>query len=138
MPNIPSYLISNPQKQLPTQQTHFSLSLSLSLSLSHTHTHTHTHLKLPFPLESRNELMADGSGSMKPSSGASRLFIKEMVMRNYKSYAGKCVSPFHKVCVPTSPPPPLLDANKIKNSEENFCKDSKFHYNLNFFWFCFG
>ncbi|KAK9991259.1 hypothetical protein SO802_026244 [Lithocarpus litseifolius] len=41
--------------------------------------------------------MAAGSGSVEPSSGAPRLFIKEMVMRNFKSYAGEQrVGPFHK------------------------------------------
>uniref|UniRef100_A0A2N9FRR7 Structural maintenance of chromosomes protein n=1 Tax=Fagus sylvatica TaxID=28930 RepID=A0A2N9FRR7_FAGSY len=49
-------------------------------------------------IESEDELMADGSGSAERRSGAvPRLFIKEMVMRNFKSYAGQqSVGPFHK------------------------------------------
>ena len=56
-------------------------------------------------IESEDELMADGSGSAERRSGAvPRLFIKEMVMRNFKSYAGQqSVGPFHKVRVPVSP-----------------------------------
>lgn len=38
--------------------------------------------------------------STRPASRAPRLFIKEMVMRNFKSYAGEQrVGPFHKVRV---------------------------------------
>ncbi|XP_062151196.1 structural maintenance of chromosomes protein 4-like [Alnus glutinosa] len=48
-------------------------------------------------MEAQDELMADGSGSAERRSGAPRLFIKEMVMRNFKSYAGEQrVGPFHK------------------------------------------
>ncbi|KAF3958540.1 hypothetical protein ACB098_01G220800 [Castanea mollissima] len=49
-------------------------------------------------MESEDEVMADGSGSAERRSGAGpRLFIKEMVMRNFKSYAGEQrVGPFHK------------------------------------------
>ena len=54
--------------------------------------------------------MADGSGSAERRPGAGpRLFIKEMVMRNFKSYAGEQrVGPFHKVRVLSS----RLDAEK--------------------------
>ncbi|KAG8643227.1 hypothetical protein MANES_11G018150v8 [Manihot esculenta] len=39
------------------------------------------------------------SGLASESSKAPRLFIKEMVMRNFKSYAGEQrVGPFHKSC----------------------------------------
>ncbi|KAK4602801.1 hypothetical protein RGQ29_011700 [Quercus rubra] len=49
-------------------------------------------------MESEDEVMADGSGSAERRPGAGpRLFIKEMVMRNFKSYAGEQrVGPFHK------------------------------------------
>ncbi|XP_065635653.1 structural maintenance of chromosomes protein 4 [Quercus suber] len=49
-------------------------------------------------LESEDQVMGDGSGSAERRSGAGpRLFIKEMVMRNFKSYAGEQrVGPFHK------------------------------------------
>lgn len=48
-------------------------------------------------LEAQDELMADGLGSAERRSRAPRLFIKEMVMRNFKSYAGEQrVGPFHK------------------------------------------
>ncbi|XP_050270364.1 structural maintenance of chromosomes protein 4 [Quercus robur] len=49
-------------------------------------------------MESEDEVMGDGSGSAERRSGAGpRLFIKEMVMRNFKSYAGEQrVGPFHK------------------------------------------
>ncbi|XP_030953197.1 structural maintenance of chromosomes protein 4 [Quercus lobata] len=49
-------------------------------------------------MESEDEVMADGSDSAERRSGAGpRLFIKEMVMRNFKSYAGEQrVGPFHK------------------------------------------
>lgn len=51
-------------------------------------------------LEAQDELMADGLGSAERRSRAPRLFIKEMVMRNFKSYAGEQrVGPFHKVRV---------------------------------------
>lgn len=44
-----------------------------------------------------DEFMADSS---RNSSRVPRLFIKEMVMRNFKSYAGEQrVGPFHKVRV---------------------------------------
>lgn len=40
------------------------------------------------------------SETTRPASRAPRLFIKEMVMRNFKSYAGEQrVGPFHKVRV---------------------------------------
>ncbi|XP_062106651.1 structural maintenance of chromosomes protein 4 [Humulus lupulus] len=45
----------------------------------------------------QDELMADASDSAPGRSRAPRLFIKEMVMRNFKSYAGEQrVGPFHK------------------------------------------
>nr|XP_023928205.1 structural maintenance of chromosomes protein 4 [Quercus suber]POE91107.1 structural maintenance of chromosomes protein 4 [Quercus suber] len=49
-------------------------------------------------MESEYQVMGDGSGSAERRSGAGpRLFIKEMVMRNFKSYAGEQrVGPFHK------------------------------------------
>lgn len=61
-------------------------------------------------MESEDEMMADGSGSAERRPGAGpRLFIKEMVMRNFKSYAGEQrVGPFHKVRVLSS----RLDAEK--------------------------
>lgn len=41
--------------------------------------------------------------STMPASRPPRLFIKEMVMRNFKSYAGEQrVGPFHKVRVSIS------------------------------------
>lgn len=44
--------------------------------------------------------MANGSDSGPGSSRNPRLFIREMVMRNFKSYAGEQrVGPFHKVRV---------------------------------------
>lgn len=49
-------------------------------------------------MEADDELMAAGSDSAERRSRAPRLFIKEMVMRNFKSYAGEQrVGPFHKV-----------------------------------------
>ncbi|CAN6562720.1 unnamed protein product [Malus baccata var. baccata] len=48
-------------------------------------------------LESQDEFMADGSESGPGASRGPRLFIREMVMRNFKSYAGEQrVGPFHK------------------------------------------
>ncbi|XP_035550219.1 structural maintenance of chromosomes protein 4 [Juglans regia] len=48
-------------------------------------------------MEAHDELMTDGSDSAERRSRAPRLFIKEMVMRNFKSYAGEQrVGPFHK------------------------------------------
>ncbi|KAM1400566.1 hypothetical protein ACFX2F_027826 [Malus domestica] len=48
-------------------------------------------------LESQDEFMADGSDSGPGASRGPRLFIREMVMRNFKSYAGEQrVGPFHK------------------------------------------
>jgi structural maintenance of chromosome 4 len=49
-----------------------------------------------------DEFMTSESNSVRPSAGGSskapRLFIKEMIMRNFKSYAGEQrVGPFHKV-----------------------------------------
>lgn len=50
--------------------------------------------------ESQDEFMADGSDSGPGASRGPRLFIREMVMRNFKSYAGEQrVGPFHKVRV---------------------------------------
>ncbi|XP_004293216.1 PREDICTED: structural maintenance of chromosomes protein 4-like [Fragaria vesca subsp. vesca] len=44
-----------------------------------------------------DESMADGSESARGASRSPRLFIREMVMRNFKSYAGEQrVGPFHK------------------------------------------
>lgn len=68
-------------------------------------------------MEAQDELMADGSGSAERRSGAPRLFIKEMVMRNFKSYAGEQrVGPFHKVRVPlrSYPPPPPFNKFNFK------------------------
>ena len=46
------------------------------------------------------ESVSNGSDSGPGRSRAPRLFIKEMVMRNFKSYAGEQrVGPFHKVRV---------------------------------------
>lgn len=51
-------------------------------------------------VETQEEFMADGSDSGRGASKAPRLFIREMVMRNFKSYAGEQrVGPFHKVRV---------------------------------------
>lgn len=48
--------------------------------------------------ESQDEFMADGSDPGPGASRGPRLFIREMVMRNFKSYAGEQrVGPFHKV-----------------------------------------
>ncbi|KAF4390757.1 hypothetical protein G4B88_015647 [Cannabis sativa] len=48
-------------------------------------------------MATQDELMADASDSASGRSRAPRLFIKEMVMRNFKSYAGEQrVGPFHK------------------------------------------
>ncbi|XP_050137206.1 structural maintenance of chromosomes protein 4 [Malus sylvestris] len=48
-------------------------------------------------LESQDEFLADGSDSGPGASRGPRLFIREMVMRNFKSYAGEQrVGPFHK------------------------------------------
>ncbi|KAJ7970989.1 Structural maintenance of chromosomes protein [Quillaja saponaria] len=48
-------------------------------------------------MEPQDEVMTDVSGSVRGGSRAPRLFIKEMVMRNFKSYAGEQrVGPFHK------------------------------------------
>ncbi|CAB4275028.1 unnamed protein product [Prunus armeniaca] len=48
-------------------------------------------------VETQDEFMADGSDSGRGASKAPRLFIREMVMRNFKSYAGEQrVGPFHK------------------------------------------
>jgi structural maintenance of chromosome 4 len=49
-----------------------------------------------------DEFMTSESNSVRTSAGGSskapRLFIKEMIMRNFKSYAGEQrVGPFHKV-----------------------------------------
>lgn len=52
------------------------------------------------PVENSAEFPAGGGGgeSVPGSSRAPRLFIREMVMRNFKSYAGEQrVGPFHKV-----------------------------------------
>ncbi|XP_048431168.1 structural maintenance of chromosomes protein 4 [Pyrus x bretschneideri] len=47
--------------------------------------------------ESQDEFMADGSDPGPGASRGPRLFIREMVMRNFKSYAGEQrVGPFHK------------------------------------------
>ncbi|PRQ27015.1 putative structural maintenance of chromosomes protein [Rosa chinensis] len=44
-----------------------------------------------------DESMADGSDTARGASRGPRLFIREMVMRNFKSYAGEQrVGPFHK------------------------------------------
>lgn len=51
-------------------------------------------------VKSGDEFMVNEShsGLASGSSRAPRLFIKEMVMRNFKSYAGEQrVGPFHKV-----------------------------------------
>lgn len=49
-------------------------------------------------METQDELTADVSDSIHGGSRSPRLFIKEMVMRNFKSYAGEQrVGPFHKV-----------------------------------------
>lgn len=58
-------------------------------------------------MENGDDAMArdPGSAGRKPSrgNGSPRLFIKEMVMRNFKSYAGEQrVGPFHKVRVLSS------------------------------------
>lgn len=51
-------------------------------------------------METQDESMEDVSDSVPERSRAPRLFIKEMVMRNFKSYAGEQrVGPFHKVRV---------------------------------------
>lgn len=51
-------------------------------------------------MEAPDESMEDVPASPGRRSGAPRLFIKEMVMRNFKSYAGEQrVGPFHKVRV---------------------------------------
>lgn len=51
-------------------------------------------------MEPQEEFMADGSDSARGGSKRPRLFIKEMVLRNFKSYAGEQrVGPFHKVRV---------------------------------------
>ena len=48
----------------------------------------------------RDESMEDVSDSVPERSRGPRLFIREMVMRNFKSYAGEQrVGPFHKVRV---------------------------------------
>ncbi|KAI9120379.1 hypothetical protein K1719_007412 [Acacia pycnantha] len=48
-------------------------------------------------MEPHEEVMADGSDSVPGGSRRPRLFIKEMVMKNFKSYAGEQrVGPFHK------------------------------------------
>ncbi|KAI4352571.1 hypothetical protein L6164_006809 [Bauhinia variegata] len=48
-------------------------------------------------MEVENEVMANGSDSVREGPKRPRLFIKEMVMRNFKSYAGEQrVGPFHK------------------------------------------
>ncbi|XP_054803249.1 structural maintenance of chromosomes protein 4 [Prosopis cineraria] len=48
-------------------------------------------------MEPQEEVMADGSDSVPGGSRRPRLFIKEMVMKNFKSYAGEQrVGPFHK------------------------------------------
>lgn len=59
-------------------------------------------------MEAGDELTAGGSYLAERRSRAPRLFIKEMVMKNFKSYAGEQrVGPFHKVRVllPSSPVP---------------------------------
>lgn len=51
-------------------------------------------------VQQNDESMADGSESARGASRSPRLFIREMVMRNFKSYAGEQrVGPFHKVRV---------------------------------------
>lgn len=51
-------------------------------------------------MEPQDEFMADGSDSVRGASRGPRLFIREMVMKNFKSYAGEQrVGPFHKVRV---------------------------------------
>ncbi|CAN1162952.1 Structural maintenance of chromosomes protein 4 [Linum perenne] len=50
-------------------------------------------------MESGDDFVANGSESFRSqkSARAPRLFIKEMVMANFKSYAGEQrVGPFHK------------------------------------------
>ncbi|KAF7802987.1 structural maintenance of chromosomes protein 4 [Senna tora] len=48
-------------------------------------------------MEAHEESMANGSDTVRERSRQPRLFIKEMVMRNFKSYAGEQrVGPFHK------------------------------------------
>ncbi|PON67311.1 Structural maintenance of chromosomes protein [Trema orientale] len=48
-------------------------------------------------METQDEFMAEASDALPGSSRGPRLFIKEMVMRNFKSYAGEQrVGPFHK------------------------------------------
>lgn len=56
-------------------------------------------------MEMESTTMADEftTQSTTPASRPPRLFIKEMVMRNFKSYAGEQrVGPFHKVRVSIS------------------------------------
>lgn len=49
-------------------------------------------------MEPSDDVRAAVSDSTQPGSRVPRLFIKEMVMRNFKSYAGEQrVGPFHKV-----------------------------------------
>lgn len=50
-------------------------------------------------METQDEFMEEASESTKGRTrGGPRLFIKEMIMRNFKSYAGEQrVGPFHKV-----------------------------------------
>lgn len=51
-------------------------------------------------METPDELMEDASEAVPERLRGPRLFIKEMVMRNFKSYAGEQrVGPFHKVRV---------------------------------------
>ena len=48
--------------------------------------------------EVADEIMAGSADSSAGRSRGPRLFIKEMVLRNFKSYAGEQrVGPFHKV-----------------------------------------
>ena len=51
-------------------------------------------------METQDEFMAEAFDSVPGRSRAPRLFIKEMDMRNFKTYAGEQrVGPFHKVRV---------------------------------------
>lgn len=56
------------------------------------------------PMETSDEFATGDRGKPVPGrSGAPRLFIREMVMKNFKSYAGEQrVGPFHKVRVSSS------------------------------------
>lgn len=63
----------------------------------------------------QDEFMAEASESTQGrEKGGPRLFIKEMVMRNFKSYAGEQrVGPFHKVRV-FFEPSSLVQAWKVE------------------------